>query len=1711
MVSKLPLEEFEEQNFAPHYKRARTVNYEIAPLSGDLRVNLDELSLKLFDLPSKDDVLKFVAEYEDLLPEILSRFLSKRRSSDYVTVGVAVKDMVVFSYLFPEEGSQFVASFLEDYFDIISKQLKDFNGNDQVTENDTLLELLRAIYRICFKSIRSMHIFGPLNLELLLASKLQENDIRIRGVLVNLISLLRSFNDHQRQEMLKNYGLKLSEEDELEEALTPNVSDRVRYGRLLPVYEGLLDSAAVEESQRDDVSPVECYAGELSNDIVNVCGVLLRKNSSQSIEKKSPPFNEEIQHEELKVIAKTLQKTTKPLLLTGPFSCGKSHIVQHLSEITNNKLITIHMSDSIDPKSLLGTYITTPSGDFHFQLGVIARAVEEGYWLLLEDLDMAPPEFRNGVLEDLLSLSFGNSRKLAVGNAIGSIDVSQSFRLFATSRNIDLNLENSKWAKVELPSFNPFQMEQLLATQYNNRLSDEVCKWLVSVYIFIEGNAKNGSKRVITCRLMMNLCQRLLLNDDLKEDLLDEMISEELRFSVFLECFDLAFGPLASVKERNEMVAEFAKFLYISEEKWKYWLLQRHVDIKVPDDMSSLIIGRAKMNGSFASRPNSKIFAHTQMSSLLLERLVISSNCSEPILLTGETGTGKTTTVQWLAEQANKKLHIINLSQHSESSDLLGGFRPVDMRVHCFNPLKNTFDNLFRQCFSVKQNQKYLDACRSSFSNSHWSSLLQLWQMGVNMAKKKHLKEINSSEKKVIITDELLNQWNDFENEIIKLRIQLGQNEDTEKVLFSFILGTLSKAVENGDWILLDEINLAPEGTLDCLSSLLENRYGSIILQEKGEIEPIKRSSGFRVFACMNPSTDIGKRDLPVHIRDRFTEFWVHGPEELIQINSCSSFTEMDYDLCSREYKDLMAVIQRYLNGLIIPREVDELAPKIAQFYLFSCHLASNHRLQCGSGQERPHYSLRTLSRALMYAREVRSCFDLRRALFEGFYLSFCTMLSTEGRSSLASALLDIFKLPYKLSKDPTELTLEHTETSVKILGFPLRLSQKENKQAKEMRYITTPSVLSQLRNVARAVISGFPVLLQGPTSAGKTTMIEYVASLTNHRFLRINNHEHTELSEYLGTYVFCEKTNKLVFQEGVLIQAMRNGWWIVLDELNLASSDVLEALNRLLDDNKEILIPDTGEIVKPSEGFMLFATQNPAGAEYGGRKRLSRAFRNRFVEVHFDDIPSDELKTIVSQRCDIAPSYASRLVKIYTDLQKLRSTERVFAGKSGWVTLRDLFRWALRDNDGSQQQIGEDGFMIIAERCRTQEDRMIVKKVIEKNLQCTIDIQSLYDRMDFSSMFPDARICWTKPMKRLFTLVYRAFKHNEPVLLIGGAGCGKTTVFQCVAEYLKREIKIVNCHQHSETSDFIGSLRPCRNGGNSEMKLFEWQDGPLVNAMKDGKVFVLDEISLADDSVLERLNSVLEPIRLLVLAEKGSSNVEEITAVADFKFGATMNPGGDFGKKELSPALRNRFTEIWVDSAWEDRQDLEIIVKSKLQKAIGDCSTLVCKLMLDFAEELLQECHMSSLFSMTHNLTERKNDLVTLRDILSWVEFFECDNILMKQRFIEGAYLVFLDGLEFFIDAAEADSVRKSLSEAFEVAKQSFNDEEFENICNGITSSKEMFGIDSFLFKKGNNTSNSQNQFSLKAKTTYNNARRVLRALQLKSAKPVLLEGAPG
>ena len=54
------------------------------------------------------------------------------------------------------------------------------------------------------------------------------------------------------------------------------------------------------------------------------------------------------------------------------------------------------------------------------------------------------------------------------------------------------------------------------------------------------------------------------------------------------------------------------------------------------------------------------------------------------------------------------------------------------------------------------------------------------------------------------------------------------------------------------------------------------------------------------------------------------------------------------------------------------------------------------------------------------------------------------------------------------------------------------------------------------------------------------------------------------------------DKNGRLRFHEGVLVDALKNGHGIILDEINLARSEILESLNRLLDDNKELFINET-------------------------------------------------------------------------------------------------------------------------------------------------------------------------------------------------------------------------------------------------------------------------------------------------------------------------------------------------------------------------------------------------------------------------------------------------------------------------------------------------------------------------------------------------------
>ena len=95
---------------------------------------------------------------------------------------------------------------------------------------------------------------------------------------------------------------------------------------------------------------------------------------------------------------------------------------------------------------------------------------------------------------------------------------------------------------------------------------------------------------------------------------------------------------------------------------------------------------------------------------------------------------------------------------------------------------------------------------------------------------------------------------------------------------------------------------------------------------------------------------------------------------------------------------------------------------------------------------------------------------------------------------------------------------------------------------------------------------------------------------------------------------------------------------------------------------------------------FRLFATQNPSGGAYGGRKQLSDAFKNRFLQLAVPSFPRADLLQILDQRAALAPKYAKLMLDIMQSLQALRAGgPSVLAAKHTIVTVRDLLKWASR------------------------------------------------------------------------------------------------------------------------------------------------------------------------------------------------------------------------------------------------------------------------------------------------------------------------------------------------------------------------------------------------------------------------------------------------
>ncbi len=162
-----------------------------------------------------------------------------------------------------------------------------------------------------------------------------------------------------------------------------------------------------------------------------------------------------------------------------------------------------------------------------------------------------------------------------------------------------------------------------------------------------------------------------------------------------------------------------------------------------------------------------------------------------------------------------------------------------------------------------------------------------------------------------------------------------------------------------------------------------------------------------------------------------------------------------------------------------------------------------------------------------------------------------------------------------------------------------------------------------------------YPVFVTGLSGNGKTTMIEQVAAKLKRELFRVNITIETDEDDLLGGFRLID--GNTVWQDGPVVQAMKSGGILLLDECDLASTKAM-CLQPVLE-GKGVFLKKINQWVTPAEGFQVFATANTKGkgdedGRFVGTNVLNEAFLDRFSATLEQEYPSraQEMKMLTKR-----------------------------------------------------------------------------------------------------------------------------------------------------------------------------------------------------------------------------------------------------------------------------------------------------------------------------------------------------------------------------------------------------------------------------------------------------------------------------------------------
>ena len=425
--------------------------------------------------------------------------------------------------------------------------------------------------------------------------------------------------------------------------------------------------------------------------------------------------------------------------------------------------------------------------------------------------------------------------------------------------------------------------------------------------------------------------------------------------------------------------------------------------------------------------------------------------------------------------------------------------------------------------------------------------------------------------------------------------------------------------------------------------------------------------------------------------------------------------------------------------------------------------------------------------------------------------------------------------------------------------------------------YVLTDKSCERMAMLIHYIISGIPVLLEGPTGTSKTrtTLIacEYITKVLNKNakddsLLRFNLSAETKIDDLLVKFSGDNTSaSGLKVEEGQFFKAYTRGHKILLDEINLAPREVLECIQQALD-NKVLSVESSGKILQKypmHENFGIIATQNPnKGAFANKRQDLGVGFLSRFQKINFPNFSKEELINITKGLAK-QNNYKGEddilvdIVSFHMDWQEETNS------------VDDVQCFTIREIEGVIRAItqGKNIYDTIMTVYGARYQRKMKDKLKEKLKSYTtlknLQPSELKLPPEFPHCFSNNNLCETVASV-LFSLT-----NERHTIIVGEIESGITQVSRWCAECfnkimnkeendIQKENCLCLCTKNLQCSDLIGQTKPCPKSDKSDNnEILKFIPGFLVNAIEQGKTVVLDCINEANATVGERLNGLLD------------------------------------------------------------------------------------------------------------------------------------------------------------------------------------------------------------------------------------------------------------